>query len=195
MTKKEKVSLYESIMRQIASDLKRQINEMSPDVYRNAAFARRHQGNTEAAKRLEAHADNMDKLLSDAINNDDRTYIIKQYPGAFFVKDGQICCNVTVIDKEGDKKGLTLTAGTMKDLLKRLYVLFQASVKNMAQAFFEFKINKSLNMLLKKLNNDMSDAEADELDELADSLYDAIFKDAVAADDISENIIRFDFGF
>jgi hypothetical protein len=74
-------------------------------------------------------------------------------------------------------------------------VLFQASVKNMAQAFFEFKINKSLNMLLKKLNNDMSDAEADELDELADSLYDAIFKDAVAADDISENIIRFDFGF
>ena len=195
MTKKEKVSLYESIMRQIASDLKRQINEMSPDVYRNAAFARRHQGNTEAAKRLEAHADNMDKLLSDAINNDDRTYLMKQYPSVFYLKDRQVCCNVTVEDENGDKDALSLGAGTVKDVLKKVDILCQASVAKIPEKMFEIKMSKSLRMLVKKMDNDMTDAEADQLDELSDSLYDAIFNDAVAVDDITDNFIRFDFGF
>ena len=195
MTHKEAKALYESIMKKIAVDVKRQINEMSPDVYRNAAAARRQQGNTEAAIRLEEHADNIDMLLSDAIDNDDKAYIIKQYPGAFFVKDGQVCCNVTVIDEDGDKNALTLTAGTIKDVLKKVYVLLQASVNNMAQAFFEFKMSQPVKQLLKKLNKDMSDDEADELDELADSLYEAVFRDAATADDITENINRFDFGF
>lgn len=195
MTDKEAKALYESIMKKIAVDVKRRINEMSPDVYRKAAAARRQQGNTEAAKRLEEHADNIDMLLSDAIDNDDRAYLIKQYPGAFFVKDGQICCNVTVIDENDDKNALTLTAGTIKDVLKKLYVLNQASVMTMSQAFFEFKMSQPVNQLLKKLNKDMDDDEADELDELADSLYEAVFKDAVTADDITDNIIRFDFGF
>lgn len=195
MTTKEAKSLYEIIMKKIAVDVKRQINEMSPDVYRNAAKSRRYQGNTEAAERLETHAATMDKMLSNAIDNDNRAYIIKQYPGAFFVKDGQICCNVTVIDEDGDKRSLTLTAGSVKDLLKRLYVLMQASVMNMADRFFEFKINKTLNMFLKKLNNDMSDDEADVLDIVIDNLYRELFKNAATADDITENIIRFDFGF
>ena len=46
MTYDEKRSLYESIMKTLAVEVKRQINEMSPDVYRKAAQKRANHGNT-----------------------------------------------------------------------------------------------------------------------------------------------------
>ena len=67
MTYDEKRSLYESIMKTLAVEVKRQINEMSPDVYRKAAQKRANQGNTKAADELRKHADLMDAKLSNAI--------------------------------------------------------------------------------------------------------------------------------
>ena len=139
MTYNEKKSLYESIMKDVAKIVKRQINEMSPDIYKKAASVRHRQGNTEAEKRLLAHAGNISKMLIDAINNDNRAYIINQYPKWFFEKGGQICCYAIVVDPENNKGVLTLMADNVKDLLKKLYVVIDASIVKM-DPFFKIKV-------------------------------------------------------
>ena len=194
MTYKEKKSLYESIMKDVAKIVKRQINEMSPDVYRRAADARRRQGNTEAAKRLEAHADNMSEMLIDAINNDNRAYIINQYPKWFFEKDGQICCYAIVIDPENNKGVLTLMADNVKDLLKKLFVVRDASTVKM-DPFFKIKVEQSVGRLSNLATDDMSDDEISELEELSEVLNSEINKTAVTVEDIKDTIEHFDFGF
>ena len=195
MTYKEKKSLYESIMKDVAKVVKRQINEMSPNVYRRAAIARRRQGNTEAAKRLEAHAGNMSEMLIDAINNDNRAYIINQYPKWFFEKGGQICCYAIVIDPENNKGVLTLMADNVKDLLKKLYVVIEASTVKM-DPFFKIKVEHNV-MHLSYLATDgmSSDDEVFELEKLSEVLNSEINKTAVTVEDIKDTIEYFDFGF
>ena len=43
MNSKQKKALYESIMRQVSKTVKKTLNEMSPEVYRNAADRREAQ--------------------------------------------------------------------------------------------------------------------------------------------------------
>ena len=195
MTYNEKKSLYESIMKDVAKIVKRQINEMSPNVYRRAAIVRRRQGNTEAAKRLEAHAGNMSEMLIDAINNDNRAYIINQYPKWFFEKGGQICCYAIVIDPENNKGVLTLMADNVKDLLKKLYVVIEASTVKM-DPFFKIKVEHNV-MHLSYLATDgmSSDDEVFELEKLSEILNSEINKTAVTVEDIKDTIEYFDFGF
>ena len=71
MNSKQKKALYESIMRQVSRTVKKTLNEMSPEVYRNAADRREAQINAlptylknklgvnrNAPRDLRAHADN-----------------------------------------------------------------------------------------------------------------------------------------
>ena len=194
MTYNEKKSLYESIMKDVAKIVKRQINEMTPDVYKKAASVRRRQGNTEAAKRLEAHAGNMSEMLIDAINNDNRAYIINQYPKWFFEKGGQICCYAIVVDPENNKGILTLMADNVKDLLKKLFVVRDASTVKM-DPFFKIKVEQSVGRLSNLATDDMSDDEISELEELSEVLNSEINKTAVTVEDIKDTIEHFDFGF
>ena len=191
----DKEQIYESFMKKIAGVVKKQINEMSPDVYRRAAAKRREQGNEDAAERLDDHADNMEMMLSNAIYDNDMSYITRNYPGVLFKKDDQICCNVIVVDEAGNKSALTIGAGNAKDVLRKLDVLCQASVVSVPEKSFKIKTSAGLMTLLRAMNSEMTDAEANEADELVDELYDAIFADAEEAADITDNFIRFDFGF
>jgi hypothetical protein len=68
-------------------------------------------------------------------------------------------------------------------------------VVSVPEKSFKIKTSAGLMTLLRAMNSEMTDAEADEADELTESLFDAIFKDAEEAADITDNFIRFDFGF
>ena len=194
MTYNEKKSLYESIMMNVAKMVKRQINEMTPDIYKKAASVRRRQGNTEAAKRLEAHAGNMSEMLIDAINNDNRAYIINQYPKWFFEKGGQICCYAIVIDPENNKGVLILMADNVKDLLKKLFVVRDASTVKM-DPFFKIKVEQNVGRLSNLATDDISSHEFDDLCDIAKNLSSEINKTAVTVEDIKDTIEYFDFGF
>ena len=117
------------------------------------------------------------------------------YPGVLYMRDGRVSCNITVLDEDENKEGMTLSADNVRDVLKKLYIMMQASVENMADKFFEIKISKGLHVLLKRFYAELSDKELDEIDDIVISLYEALFNPAETVTDIKDNLIKFDFGF
>lgn len=195
MTYDEKRSLYESIMKKIAVEVKRQINEMSPDVYVDAAFKRHQQGNKEAEDKLLAHADEMSNRLKNAIYENDINYIQRNYPDTLYVKNGLICVDVTVFDENDKNHSVCFAAKNIKNVLMKVCAFYQASVANITKRFFKIKVSKNLKLLWKVYVYSMTEKESDKLDKLIDSLYYSVYINARTIDELTNNLKHFNFRF
>lgn len=196
MTYDEKRSLYESIMKTLAVEVKRQINEMSPDVYRKAAQKRANQGNTKAADELRKHADLMDAKLSNAIKKNDVKYVVHNFSDALYVKDGKICTDLKIVDDDTqDKTIVSLSGDNVKDVLEKMASVAQASILDLSAKFFEVVFNKHQSALYKRFMRDMTEDEEAKFDAIIFNLARTAFKETENVDEVKDAIMKFNFKF
>lgn len=196
MTYDEKRSLYESIMKTLAVEVKRQINEMSPDVYRKAAQKRANQGNTKAADELRKHADLMDAKLSNAIKKNDVKYVVHNFSDALYVKDGKICTDLKIVDDDTqDKTIVSLSGDNVKDVLEKMASVAQASIMDLSAKFFEVVFNKHQSALYKRFMRDMTEDEEAKFDAIIFNLARTAFKETENVDEVKDAIMKFNFKF
>ena len=196
MTYDEKRSLYESIMKTLAVEVKRQINEMSPDVYRKAARKRENQGNTKAADELRKHADLMDAKLSNAIKKNDVKYVVHNFSDALYVKDGKICTDLKIVDDDTqDKTIVSLSSDNVKDVLEKMASVAQASIMDLSAKFFEVVFNKHQSALYKRFMRDMTEDEEAKFDAIIFNLARTAFKETENVDEVKDAIQKFNFKF
>lgn len=197
MTYDEKRFLYESIMKTLAVEVKRQINEMSPDVYRKAGNKRREQGNIDAANELYKHANLMDAKLSDAIKKNDVKYLIRNFSDALYLKDGKVCTDLEIVDDETkDKVIVILSAGNIKNVLKKMAIVAQASIVDVSvEKYFEVVFKKGQLALYKRFMRDMTEDEEVEFDAFTFNLSNAAFKRTNTVDEVKDAIQKFNFKF
>ena len=196
MTYDEKRSLYESIMKTLAVEVKRQINEMSPDVYRKAAQKRANQGNTKAADELRKHADLMDAKLSNAIKKNDVKYVVHNFSDALYVKDGKICTDLKIVDDDTqDKTIVSLSGDNVKDVLEKMASVAQASILDLSDKFFEVVFNKHQSALYKRFMRDMTEDEEAKFDAIIFNLARTAFKETENVDEVKDAIMKFNFKF
>ena len=196
MTYDEKRSLYESIMKTLAVEVKRQINEMSPDVYRKAAQKRADQGNTKAADELRKHADLMDAKLSNAIKKNDVKYVVHNFSDALYVKDGKICTDLKIVDDDTqDKTIVSLYGDNVKDVLEKMASVAQASIMDLSAKFFEVVFNKHQSALYKRFMRDMTEDEEAKFDAIIFNLARTAFKETENVDEVKDAIMKFNFKF
>ena len=196
MTYDEKRSLYESIMKTLAVEVKRQINEMSPDVYRKAAQKRANQGNTKAADELRKHADLMDAKLSNAIKKNDVKYVVDNFSDALYVKDGKICTDLKIVDDDTqDKTIVSLSGDNVKDVLEKMASVAQASIMDLSVKFFEVVFNKHQSALYKRFMRDMTEDEEAKFDAIIFNLARTSFKETENVDEVKDAIMKFNFKF
>ena len=196
MTYDEKRSLYESIMKTLAVEVKRQINEMSPDVYRKAAQKRANQGNTKAADELRKHADLMDAKLSNAIKKNDVKYVVHNFSDALYTKDGKICTDLKIVDDDTqDKTIVSLSGDNVKDVLEKMASVAQASIMDLSAKFFEVVFNKHQSALYKRFMRDMTEDEEAKFDAIIFNLARTAFKETENVDEVKDAIMKFNFKF
>ena len=196
MTYDEKRSLYESIMKTLAVEVKRQINEMSPDVYRKAAQKRANQGNTKAADELRKHADLMDAKLSNAIKKNDVKYVVHNFSDALYVKDRKICTDLKIVDDDTqDKTIVSLSGDNVKDVLEKMASVAQASILDLSAKFFEVVFNKHQSALYKRFMRDMTEDEEAKFDAIIFNLARTAFKETENVDEVKDAIMKFNFKF
>ena len=196
MTYDEKRSLYESIMKTLAVEVKRQINEMSPDVYRKAAQKRANQGNTKAADELRKHADLMDAKLSNAIKKNDVKYVVQNFSDALYVKDRKICTDLKIVDDDTqDKTIVSLSGDNVKDVLEKMASVAQASILDLSAKFFEVVFNKHQSALYKRFMRDMTEDEEAKFDAIIFNLARTAFKETENVDEVKDAIMKFNFKF
>ena len=196
MTYDEKRSLYESIMKTLAVEVKRQINEMSPDVYRKAAQKRANQGNTKAADELRKHADLMDAKLSNAIKKNDVKYVLQNFSDALYVKDGKVCTDLKILDDDThDKIIVSLSGDNVKDVLEKMASVAQASILDLSAKFFEVVFNKHQSALYKRFMRDMTEDEEAKFDAITFNLARTAFKETENVDQVKDAIQKFNFKF
>ncbi len=196
MTYDEKRSLYESIMKTLAVEVKRQINEMSPDVYRKAGNKRREQGNIDAANELYKHADLMDAKLSNAIKKNDVKYVVPNFSDALYVKDGKVCTDLEIIDDDTqDKTIVSLSGDNVKDVLEKMASVAQASIMDLSAKFFEVVFNKHQSALYKRFMRDMTEDEEAKFDAIIFNLARTAFKETENVDEVKDAIMKFNFKF
>jgi len=196
MTYDEKRSLYESIMKTLAVEVKRQINEMSPDVYRKAAQKRANQGNTKAADELRKHADLMDAKLSNAIKKNDVKYVLQNFSDALYVKDGKVCTDLKILDDDThDKIIVSLSGDNVKDVLEKMASVAQASIMDLSAKFFEVVFNKHQSALYKRFMRDMTEDEEAKFDAITFNLARTAFKETENVDQVKDAIQKFNFKF
>ena len=85
-------------------------------------------------------------------------------------------------------------ADNVKDLLKKLFVVRDASTVKM-DPFFKIKVEQSVGRLSNLATDDISSHELDDLCDMAEVLNSEIDKTGVTVDDIKDTIEHFDFGF
>jgi len=196
MTYDEKRSLYESIMKTLAVEVKRQINEMSPDVYRKAAQKRANQGNTKAADELRKHADLMNAKLSNAIKKNDVKYVLNNFSDALYTKDGKVCTDLEIIDDDTqDKTIVSLSGDNVKDVLEKMASVAQASIMDLSAKFFEVVFNKHHSALYKRFMRDMTEDEEAKFDAITFNLARTAFKETENVDQVKDAIMKFNFKF
>ena len=196
MTYDEKRSLYESIMKTLAVEVKRQINEMSPDVYRKAAQKRANQGNTKAADELRKHADLMDAKLSNAIKKNDAKYVLQNFSDALYTKDGKVCTDLKIVDDDTqDKTIVSLSGDNVKDVLEKMASVAQASIMDLSAKFFEVVFNKHQSALYKRFMRDMTEDEEAKFDAIIFNLARTAFKETENVDEVKDAIMKFNFKF
>lgn len=196
MTYDEKRSLYESIMKTLAVEVKRQINEMTPDVYRKAAQKRANQGNTKAADELHKHADLMDAKLSNAIKKNDVKYVVHNFSDALYTKDGKVCTDLEIIDDDTqDKTIVSLSGDNVKDVLEKMASVAQASIMDLSAKFFEVVFNKHQSALYKRFMRDMTEDEEAKFDTIIFNLARTAFKETENVDEVKDAIQKFNFKF
>jgi hypothetical protein len=183
-------------MKTLAVEVKRQINEMSPDVYRKAAQIRANHRNTKAADELRKHADLMDAKLSNAIKKNDVKYVVHNFSDALYVKDGKICTDLEIIDDDTqDKTIVSLSGDNVKDVLEKMASVAQASIMDLSAKFFEVVFNKHQSALYKRFMRDMTEDEEAKFDAIIFNLARTAFKETENVDEVKDAIMKFNFKF
>lgn len=170
---------------------------MSPDIYRKAANKRMQQGNIKSGNELYNHSNTMDIRLSNAIKKNNVKYVIQNFPNALYVKDGKICTDLKIVDDETkDKIIVSLCADNLKNILKKVAIVAQASIIELAvEKYFEVIFNKDQLTLYKRFMRDMTEDEDAEFDALMYNLSNEAFKRTKSVDEVKDAIMRFNFKF
>ena len=171
---------------------------MSSDIYRKAAEKRVQQGNIKSAQELFKHSstiNTIDTPLSNAIKKNNVKYVIQNFPDALYVKDGKICTDLKIVDDETkDKTIVSLCADNLKNILKKVAIVAQASIIDVsAEKYFEVVFNKGQATLYKRFMRDMTEDEDAEFDALMYTLSYEAFKKTKSVDEVKDAIMRFNF--
>ena len=105
-----------------------------------------------------------------------------------FCRGNKIGFGVKIIDNDNNARVVAIFRNSFGEALEDFDVILQASINNLSDRFYEFKISDVVKKFFKAFRNVTTDEMADEIDERADDFYYKCFANAESVDDVVEEI-------
>ena len=112
-----------------------------------------------------------------------------------FCRDNKIGFGVKIIDNDNNARVVAIFRNSFGKALEDFDVILQASIYNMSDHFYEFKISDVVNKFYKAFKNATTDEMADEFDARADDFYYKCFANAESVDAVVKGIKRMENNF
>lgn len=109
----------------------------------------------------------------------------------YILRDGKKIGFVVKINEDGEEtneREITIFRDSFGKALEDFDVILQASINNLSERFYEFRISEVVKKFFKAFRNVTTDEMGDEFDERADDFYYKCFANAESVDDVVKEI-------
>lgn len=135
--------------------------------------------------------ENISELTLDQFYDSSMNASFANFNDDYILRDGKKIGFAVKINEDGEESNereITIFRDSFGKALEDFDVILQASINNLSDRFYEFRISDVVKKFFKAFRNVTTDEMADEFDERADDFYYKCFANAESVDDVVEEI-------
>ena len=135
--------------------------------------------------------ENISELTLDQFYDSSMNASFANFNDDYILRDGKKIGFVVKIEEDGeeiDEREITIFRDSFGKALEDFDVILQASINNLSDRFYEFRISEVVKKFFNAFRNVTTDEMADEFDERADDFYYKCFANAESVDDVITEI-------
>lgn len=135
--------------------------------------------------------ENISELTLDQFYDSSMNASFANFNDDYILRDGKKIGFAVKINEDGEEtneREITIFRDSFGKALEDFDVILQASINNLSDRFYEFRISEVVKKFFKAFRNVTTDEMADEFDERADDFYYKCFANAESVDDVVKEI-------